>query len=345
MNEKRREDYERIIELNNSAYNLYQKLCSLEIDGKFLNGEYKEYILLIKKINDMTKKIYLKYSLNDNFINAYIDNIIYDKKIIFNEYIKNINDRNNFSYKRFIEDIGELNLEHNITNGINLDNIDISANDEIQELLDGNNFLANILESLISNNNEIQQKINTNLILEYNRLNLYVNTLMNYVLDEINNLANIELKNRLIKFKYNMLCLYRTLENNFLINQRKFTQANLFQEAFVPFYPKEIKYFAAYDISSCEYMENVLSIFIDKGNEYYNYEEVFNDLLTILQFKTLLSLISSNANLNTIKQGMLKSITMCKSELGRKLIAFSYNLNEKLLLCKKIDKEKNYAGK
>ena len=333
MNKKRKEDYEKLLELYKSMNGIYNILKELEINNKEKSDEYINYVNLIKRLSIQTKEIAEKYPLDDYVINNYLDNIEYEMKFDFDDYIKHIKENKNFYYKRFIEDIGEIHLKK----AVDEDDYQVKGS-----LIIGDNeiYLQDILDSM--DINELQNILGdnpykTSLLLARNRLYLYTNTLMDYILITIKDLTNEHLKNPLIRFKYNMIMFYRCLEEEFIVNPYKFTQSSLYQNALSNFYPKEINFFKDIDMTYADMIEDILYKFVVRQNDQYNsYNEAVDDILNILHLKTLASTVSNKNNVDVIKNGILKAIDMSSTDLSKQMLAFSHSLNSKLLLYKKL---------
>lgn len=346
MNKQRVEDYERVISLNKSAEELYDKLALLEFNKKMLSEEYTEYVMLIKKINEITKTIINKYPLEDDFINIYIESIIKSRSFHLDEYVLHIKDDKDMNYKRFIEDLGEIELANNIKNPQKINGtIEIFG-----EEYDLDYFLENCDEEILNllKENNIDNFYPDSLILTSNYINLYLNTFTDYILRQIEMLNNPNLIHRMIKFKYNLLKLYRCLEDNFLINPASFTQTKLYQKAIDSYYPREMNYFSSNDRKNAEIIEKELYILLCKEYETYtSYDDAIDDLLSVAYIKTLTSLMSNEHNVEVVKKGVLKAIDLSNNQLSKILLAHCCNLNNRLLLHKelKINKDDAYARK
>jgi len=348
MESKRLNDYLKVIENNELISKVYREICEYEISGNLKSKEVNNLFSIIKRLDLKNQKILNSYPSNDKDIQEFLllledlnVNLVNDDYV---EYVKNSND---IKLKKFIEQIDELSLINHKCSEEDLIDIDskfILINDvkypykEGIELLkeSGHDELIEQVNEKYNNIlNQIYESEKLKNILDYNRLCLTKHTMMAYIIEAIEKEKNDNIKNKLIKFKYNMLTIFDTLGNAFIENNSDFIDIERYQDILKFYYKDNKEYFDYYDCLYTSVIGNMLSWIISRD---VNEIDKFEDILTSAYLKTYTSLISDKESLEIIYDDVKNVLDQSNDTENILMINNSLNLNQRLVLSKKINK-------
>ena len=176
--------------------------------------------------------------------------------------------------------------------------------------------------------------------LDYNRLCLIQNTMMKYLLDEIESSNNKNIKNELIKYKYNIIIICSELTNKFANNPHDFVEIESYQNNLLTKYledPQGYDYtFEDWDLG----YKVVINQELRKIKE-RNIDETtqFDDVLAKIYIKTYSSLISNPKTVKEIIDNANIAIDNTDSVINKAVIKAASEIDNNISFSKKMLKK------
>ena len=350
MDKKRLNDYLKSLEINESIEKMYKRLAELDYLGLKHNDEYNTLVDLIRDTSNKNDEIIKKYPLHDddivNFINLITDINKYDNLpiVIF------LNDDASIKVKRFIE-------HHFI---YELENKDLTEDDVIPEyknmMIDLNGVIYPI-DKIITLFNQSGYKVladklkadkknlfsrNYRQILSYKertmiRINLQNFTLLDYFDIEINKTTDKRIKKRLIKSKYILFAMFKSLEDSFLFDQDNYSKTIYYQKLFKRQFNKEDNLYKDYNDYYIEQINDLILHTIGRNKDNYNnLDDKYKDIILSIYMRTLISLLNNEKDIKAIYDGEDYIYKLNNNKLNRDFLNTTKKLNENLILSKKL---------
>ena len=336
----------KVIKRNDIIDKLYKRLTELEINGLKDSDDYRLIIDFIRDIDSENDNFFKKASYYDDETNEIIDNIIGMNKFSDN-YIEYIGECKNTKLKRFLcqyeqcalirDDFpNEMLMQEN--SFININGMQLPAEEAIDvvECMDENsaNFIREFLNEVKEKTYEIYSTYN---YLLYCRNALQHHTAADYLEESIKNERNKKIKNKLIEYKYMMISIYKYLEAPFLKNPNNYSRTAFYQDILKDYYEDNIEFFVDWDQYYQEQVNDVLANIMDKTNtKYTNLKERYHDKLLSIYLKVFSSISSSEKTFIHIDNGKRIALEMAKNKLSQNVIKNSLDLDQDLLLSKKL---------
>lgn len=299
-------DVDKMLKIIKNEEKLFDKLAALEIDGLEKSHEYKKTIEYIEMCEEATKHIFddLSYST--------------EQLLELDQYLLKLND--SFSiYLDILNDDGKNNirrLQNEIFNFAKLnqcyllEGIDFPFEDDENEFIDDEEIEEAFRETF-----DDEEKI------EYLKCNIFAHCLMDYVLDEIEHIDDVNIKNELIKYKYKILMMDRQMIKRFINDKECFTTEYYYFKELYPFLNED------YDLewSYIEPLREELNfVLLDILN---NRKKDDKDYFKILFLRACLSINFSNNLDEEFKETVKTHFKKRKSKKNKEKIEKALKLN------------------
>lgn len=334
MESKKRDALLDIIKFNETLEKQYDNLAEAEINGLLHSTEYNKTLENIKMIFEVMYRKFYNLNLTpedlvefDDFIgslNGYNDegsDIIID--------VLNLSKNNKI--RRMCMMLYYYGLENDL--GVYMEDeenflSDFYDEDEYDEYLDEKKKLDDMIldEELKSERFELIKD------------KLMHHTFMDYLIEEINNTNNKQIRDELIRVKYRLLYVISDFDKLFMMNPYNFSRTIFYQAIMLSNLSmnKELEDVYNEDIyANIEYELKDMSSFDD--NFYSKKNNKVIAILRCLYIKMHLSILSSPDKIEECKilKGLIKEDVNCKKTADK--LDYSYNLSKSLILPKKVD--------
>ena len=341
MERKRLDDYLNVLGLSDSIDKLYKHLCELELQGRFMDDEYKEYLDMIRFASKRCDKYMLKYSLNDPEINDFIQLLAdmnnYDEDVLLDFIIKTPN----IKIKRFLEHIMELSLIfHQSTNpdedveredGVIIDGyiydyetgIDILEQSGQQDLADNVRYLQE------------QSKCEDQMDLFIDdlavaKVDLETHTFMLYLKDRINEEKIPQIKEELIRMKYQIISNIRSIEKTFLHNPSLDYDLSRFQNKMHRLFEQQPDVYMSYVRANEMLIDNERTELLERNKqEYDDMDDLVHDILLSILLKTKITCLPNESVRDLVIEDSEAAIELSNAKLDKRVLKKSIKLNNK----------------
>lgn len=315
-----------IIQLNKAYERIFNTLAELEVNGQTNSDDYQinlDYLNITKEIID--KRI--------NALDFDEEELMEAEEFI--ACLNRLDDKNH----DIIIDILCLSKENSARKLVN----------QLYMISRKNNMFVMTDEQPISDDftEEEKESIEDELVdeiikedeLDILKEDLLSHTLMEYILEAIQNEKNTRVKNELIRVKYRLLFLLDTLGNSFRRNPNNFTKVPVFQELLKIKYTEEK---SLYYEDFLEPIKGMLLDFIDTisaldKDEIKGYKDKAKFILFKLYLKTFISIIYDDDFHKEIVEATEQIKEDAKSDFAKKNIDDIFKLNKSLSNLKKVD--------
>ena len=171
----------------------------------------------------------------------------------------------------------------------------------------------------------------------YCRNALQYHTTADYLEEAIANEKNQKIRNKLLEYKYKMIAIDGYLEKPFLKNPNNYSRTTFYQEIFKDYYEDNIEFFIDWDDYYQEQVDKVIASIMENNNiKYTNINERYHNKLNAIFLKAYSSILSNGELLDITNLKKTFAMNITKNKLNKKLIKSTLNLNQDLLLSKKL---------
>ena len=350
MDQNRLNDYLKVIELNKAVEKMYKRLAALDYQGLKNNDEYNTLVDLIKDTATNSNKIFKKYPLHDNDILNFINLITEINKYSTLPLITLLNDQASIKIKRFLEHHFIYELENkNLTQDevipeynnilVNFNGVKYSLNN-LMSLFDecGYTTLANKLEKDKKNLYlKKYREIIQNKEITINKINLQNFTLLDYFDNEINKTTDKRIKKRLIKSKYILFSMFKSLEDSFLEDQTNYSKTKYYQNEYKKLFNKNNNLNKYYNDYYIEQINSLILYTLERNKDKYNnLDDRYKDIILSIYLKTLISLLNNKKDIDAIYKDQDYIISENHNNFNAQFLNTTRNLNEELILSRKL---------
>ena len=318
-----------VLGLNDAVLELYRKLAELEKNNQQDDEEYNTLCDLIKYSKQRIKKRLLQYPLNDEYMEKFTDTIEFfdNTDLFFFDYVTYLNEYRN---RRLLE----LLIYHTKTKESELQGkLEIDGVEYDFDELDGDEYDSSdtkAFKDLLEANVKYDKAVDD---YSYAMCQLEANIFMKYLLETIKQEEDIEVKERLIDVKYNILSTISCLEDSFLSDHSIGNSIDHYHrklkflfERNPDFYPEFIGFHSDIVLTEQDKL-------MERNKKKYNdVEEKVFDILTELTIKTHLSCIPDEDVRSNILVDNSAAIELTKSRLDKKLLKKSFQLNKQFVI-------------
>lgn len=319
MKTKETEKLDDIIQLNEAALKQYNILAKLEIQGQKDSEEYHQVIKNLQLISEVIEKKINSLQIDDKDLLDYENNLAkkhdYEDEDILVETLFQNN-----------HDLAAKRLSMQIFN-YSLINYCYYVEDEYiaEEYQDYREEIAEYMEE------DEKKEIDFELIKD----RLITSTFLAYLEEAIKNETDNDVKELLIKTKYNVLYLICSVEPKFLRNQEEYVNPTLIQNIITLQQDKvdiEEDFIIPNEETIMMHLEYMAAI---PNNYYRSLENNVKVYLLSLYIKTLLSINISKKS--DIRLNKVKETIKAKCHKSQDFINEAYNISKTLSVVKKVD--------
>lgn len=318
MNKPETKILDDILELNKTALTQYELLAELDIEGKKKSLEYKNTIRNIKLIASIIEKklANLKISSKDLFL-----------------YEKQLAERHNFDDEDIIAETLYQNTHDAAAKRLSIQIFNYSLLNYCytidEEYTDPDYEYNEELDEIISDD------ANKEIDFDFVKDRLLIHTLLSYLEKAIKKETNNEVKNILIRTKYNVIYLLYPIEYDFLKKQTNYVNPTTYQEI-IGNHTENVDIEELFIQPNEETITYHLESIAEIPDEYY--DDFLNNVkvyILSIYIKTLISINISEYTDSRLKD-FRKSLQL-KSEKSKKYVDEAYKVSKKLSVVKKVD--------
>ncbi len=352
MEATRENDMNKILELNKSICDMYDKLADLETQGKTETDDYNMFIDLIKFASMKNEETMMKYPLSDEDMEDFLEelrwgtkgHVVYDGDIFYKFY--DLED--DMTGRRFLEHNYELAMIHHDTEDIR-DAFNDWIKDEIEE---ENIAYADFIEDdeeddedwmdeddddedeeLDEIDEQEQRKMYLGEEVYQGRLEIEAHTFMKYLCDAIRGEQDQEIKEYLIRTKYKIIAHVRALENTFLYNPSFDVSLDRYKDRLINVFREDPNSFSIYNQGKEEIIDEALDLIIlREKKEYKNKKDKAEDILKSIVLRTRITTTPNELIRDSIIEDKKRSIRQARSRIDKKVLKRAYNINKKYIV-------------
>lgn len=315
-----------IIKFNKNLESVYNTLADLEINGQINSEEYDKNVYYIQLILETINKKLSSLHLDDATM------------IEIDETLAALNRFDEEGHDLII-DLLELETDNSVRRTmmqIYYLSIETNSGYIIEDAMEVSEEEEEIAESL---EEELIESIEEEEAVELMKDKIFASTLLDYIIDYIAKEKNTRIKNELIKVKYRLIYLIKSLEISFVNNPRNFSKTALYQELLLATY-KEHE--SVYETNYTELVKsNVLlevDYIVNLDDEYYkNIKNKVRAILRSLYIKANLSINYDLSIIDYLKDIYTDALASTKSSISKKNIKESFAIKKELSVQKDVD--------
>lgn len=335
-----------IVKCNDTIDKLYKKLLELDKLGLKNSEEYLLVIDVLKGCCNEENEMMKDLSYADDEIEDILTNI-QSLNPMADDYINYVDEANNTKIKRLLCHFGQQALIRNDffdnmfvpnNNVVVIDGMEVSADEALDYLGEIDENCANFISEILNQETErMFEEYSTYNYLLYCRNALQYHTTADYLEEAIANEKNKKIKSKLLEYKYKMIAIYGYLEKPFLKNPYNYSRTMYYQDIFKDYYNDNMEFFTDWDNYYQEQVDDTIASIMENNNEKYNnINERYYNKLNAIYLKAYSSILSNDKLLDITNIKKMFAMNITKNKLNKKLIKSTLNLNQDLLLSKKL---------
>ncbi|MBR6072994.1 MAG: hypothetical protein IKP76_01555 [Bacilli bacterium] len=327
-------DMLKVMDFNDAVLCMYDKLAELEKNNKVNTEEYNDLCDLIRYSKRKVKSLIFKYPINDDYMDKLEDTLtaidhtdlfFYD----YNSYLKKFRHRRLFE---FLEETSYLfhtkPKEYELQGKITIDGVTYDLNNGLYEL-DEDEYDSEDVEDykeLIRENTKYDENLDDYSIAS---IQLESNIFIKYLLEAIEKETNVDIKDRLIDVKYNILSTISCLEDSFLVNHSLDNSISHYHRKLDFIFKRNNSFYPEYiDEHKNQIIFEQDRLMGRNKNKYNSIDEKVFDILIGLTIKTHLSCIPDKDIREELVDDNSAAVELTKSNLDKKILKKSIQLNK-----------------
>ena len=341
MERKEFDDMTKVLQLNEGIDKLYKHLCDLELQGKFMSDEYMECVDMIRFGSKRAQDYMLKYPLSNKDMNDFIEVLLELNHYNKWDPVNYIDKAPSIKIKRFIEHNFELSLAFHDSNEdeflpdqIQIEDVTYNFEEGIALLEEEGQYDAiEDIQAMKAANDE-QDKLDyfrDDLYLE--RISLEIHTFMKYLLDTINTEKDPEIKEALIRMKYQIISNVRSIELSFLYDPTLSYSLTTYQYRLARVFKKTPQLFIEHITDSATLIDAEQMQLLERGKKSYtDIDDKVHDILLGIMLQTHITCMPNEIVREATIEDTEAAVELSRSRADKKVLKKSLKINKKYIM-------------